>query len=89
MRNVRKGDNCWDGKSNRDADEGILPTLWTRGETREGHFASGQKHGDSGKEENVGTAAKREEREERQQLLGREVEQGRRRRRTSDTLHER
>jgi hypothetical protein len=51
VRNVRKGDNCWDGKSNRDADEGVLKTLCTRCETREGPFASGQKHCDSGKEE--------------------------------------
>jgi hypothetical protein len=51
VRNVRKGDNSWDGKSNRDADEGVLMTLCTRCETQEGPFASGQKHCDSGKEE--------------------------------------
>jgi hypothetical protein len=81
VRNVRKGDNCWDGKSNRDDDEGVLPTLGTGCETREGPFASGQKHCDSEKRR----TAEREEREERQQLLGREVDQGQRRRRTSDT----
>jgi hypothetical protein len=47
MRNVRKGDNCWDGKSTRDADEGVLPTLCTGCETRKGPFASGQKYRDS------------------------------------------
>jgi hypothetical protein len=46
-RNVRKGNNCWDGKSTRDADEGVLPTLCTGCETRKGPFASGQKHSDS------------------------------------------
>jgi hypothetical protein len=38
--------------------------------------------------QNVVRTAECEEREERQQLLGREVDQGRRRRRTSDSLHE-
>jgi hypothetical protein len=47
VRNVRKGNNCWDGKSTRDADEGVLPTLCTGCETRKGPFASGQKHSDS------------------------------------------
>jgi hypothetical protein len=47
VRNVRKGNNCWDGKSTRDADKGVLPTLGTRCETGEGPFASGQKHSDS------------------------------------------
>jgi hypothetical protein len=128
VRNGRKGNNCGDGKATRDADEGVRTTLCTRGETRKGPFASGQKHrdaessssgrgADSNDEENleggkrrrkntlpatqekeenvrtaerqnVRTAAEREEREERRQLLGREVDQGRRRRRTSDTLHE-
>jgi hypothetical protein len=53
VRNVRKGDNCWDGKSTRDDDEGVLPTLCTVWETRKGPFASEQKHCNSGKEENV------------------------------------
>jgi hypothetical protein len=44
---MRKGDNCWDGKSTRDADKGVLRTLCTRCETREGPFALGQKHSDS------------------------------------------
>jgi hypothetical protein len=44
----RKGDNCWDGKSTRDADEGVLPTLCTGCEMRKGPFSSGQKHSDSG-----------------------------------------
>jgi hypothetical protein len=47
VRNGRKGDNCWDGKSTRDAEEGVLPTLCTGCETRKGPFASGQKHSDS------------------------------------------
>jgi hypothetical protein len=34
VRNVRKGDNNWDGKSTRDADEGVLPTLVRGCETR-------------------------------------------------------
>jgi hypothetical protein len=38
--------------------------------------------------QNIRTAVEREEREERRQLLGREVEQGRRRRPTSNTLRE-
>jgi hypothetical protein len=28
-RNVRKGNNCRDGKLTRDADKGVLPTLYT------------------------------------------------------------
>jgi hypothetical protein len=47
VRNVRKGDNCWDGKSTRDADEGVLLTLCTTCETRKGPFYMGQKHSDS------------------------------------------
>jgi hypothetical protein len=39
----RKCDNCWDGKSTRDADKGVLPTLCTGCETRKGPFASEQK----------------------------------------------
>jgi hypothetical protein len=39
----RKCDNCWDGKLTRDVDEGVLPTLCTRCETRKGPFASEQK----------------------------------------------
>jgi hypothetical protein len=39
----RKCDNCWDRKSTRDADEGVLPTLCTGCETRKGPFASEQK----------------------------------------------
>jgi hypothetical protein len=39
----RKCDNCWDGKSTRDAYEGVLPTLCTGCETRKGPFASEQK----------------------------------------------
>jgi hypothetical protein len=39
--------------------------------------------------QNVVRTSEREEREERRQLLGREVDQGHRQRRTSDTLHER
>jgi hypothetical protein len=34
VRNGRKGDNCWDGKSTRDANEGVLQTLCTGCETR-------------------------------------------------------
>jgi hypothetical protein len=40
VRNVRKGDNCWDGKSTRDADEGVLPTVCTSS-------SSGRKRGRS------------------------------------------
>jgi hypothetical protein len=36
----RKCDNCWDGKSTRDVDKGVLPTLCTGCETRKGPFAS-------------------------------------------------
>jgi hypothetical protein len=43
----RKCDNCWDGKSTRDADKGVLPTLCTGWETRKGPFALEQKHSDS------------------------------------------
>jgi hypothetical protein len=39
----KKCDNCWDGKSTRDAEEGVLPTLCTGCETRKGPFASEQK----------------------------------------------
>jgi hypothetical protein len=39
----RKCDNCWEGKSIRDDDEGVLPTLCTGCETRKGLFASEQK----------------------------------------------
>jgi hypothetical protein len=39
----RTCDNCWDGKSTRDIDEGVLPTLCTGCETRKGPFASEQK----------------------------------------------
>jgi hypothetical protein len=39
----RKCDNCWDGKSTRDADKGVLPTLCTGCETRKGPFTSEQK----------------------------------------------
>jgi hypothetical protein len=39
----RKCDNCWDGKSTRDADKGILPTLCTGCEMQKGPFASEQK----------------------------------------------
>jgi hypothetical protein len=34
VRNMRKGDNCWDGKSTRDANEGVLPTRCRGCETR-------------------------------------------------------
>jgi hypothetical protein len=44
----RKCGNCWDGKSTRDADKSVLPTLCTGCETRKGPFASEQKHSDSG-----------------------------------------
>jgi hypothetical protein len=47
VRNGRKGDNCCDGNSTRDADEGVLTTRCTGCETRKGPFASGQKHSDS------------------------------------------
>jgi hypothetical protein len=43
----RKCDNCWDRKSTRDADEGVLPTLCTGCETRKGPFAWEQKPSDS------------------------------------------
>jgi hypothetical protein len=36
----RTCDNCWDGKSTRDIDEGVLPTLCTGCKTRKGPFAS-------------------------------------------------
>jgi hypothetical protein len=39
----RPCDNCWDGKSTRDIDEGVLPTLCTGCKTRKGPFASEQK----------------------------------------------
>jgi hypothetical protein len=39
----RPRDNCWDGKSTRDINEGVLPTLCTGCETRKGLFASEQK----------------------------------------------
>jgi hypothetical protein len=39
----RKCDNCWDGKSTRDVDKGVLPTLCMGCETRKGPFASEQK----------------------------------------------
>jgi hypothetical protein len=39
----RPCDNCWDGKSTRDIDEGMLPTMCTGCETRKGLFASEQK----------------------------------------------
>jgi hypothetical protein len=39
----RKCDSCWDGKSTRDVNEGVLPTLCTGCETRKGPFASEQK----------------------------------------------
>jgi hypothetical protein len=39
----RTCDNCWDGKSTRDIDKGVLPTLCTGCETRKGPFASEQK----------------------------------------------
>jgi hypothetical protein len=39
----RKCDNCWDGKSSRDVNEGVLPTLCTGCETRKGPFAVEQK----------------------------------------------
>jgi hypothetical protein len=38
----RKCDNCWDGKSTRDVDEGVLLTLCTVCETRKGPFVSVQ-----------------------------------------------
>jgi formylmethanofuran dehydrogenase subunit E len=44
----RKCDNCGDGKSTRDADEGVLATLCTGCETRKGLFALEQKHSNSG-----------------------------------------
>jgi hypothetical protein len=47
VRNLRKGDNCGDGKLTRDADEGVLPTLCTGCEMGKDPFASGQKHSDS------------------------------------------
>jgi hypothetical protein len=47
VRNGRKGDNCWDGKLTRDADEGLLTTRCTGCETWKGPFASGQKHSDA------------------------------------------
>jgi hypothetical protein len=47
VRKGRKGDNCCDGNSTRDADEGVLTTRCTGCETRKGPFASGQKHSDS------------------------------------------
>jgi hypothetical protein len=40
---MRKCNNCWDGRSTRDADKGVLPTLCTGCETRKGPFASEQK----------------------------------------------
>jgi hypothetical protein len=40
---IRPCDNCWDGKSTRDIDKGVLPTLCTGCETRKGPFASEQK----------------------------------------------
>jgi hypothetical protein len=39
----RPCNNCWDGKSTRDIDEGVLPTLCTGCETRKGPFSSEQK----------------------------------------------
>jgi hypothetical protein len=39
----RKCDNCLDGKSTRDAEEGVLPTLCMGCETRKGPFVSEQK----------------------------------------------
>jgi hypothetical protein len=39
----RPCNNCWDGKSTWDIDEGVLPTLCTGCETRKGPFASEQK----------------------------------------------
>jgi hypothetical protein len=39
----RKCDTCWDGKSARDDDEGVLPTLCTGCETRKGAFATQEK----------------------------------------------
>jgi hypothetical protein len=47
VRNGRKGDNCWDRKATKDADEGVLTTRCTGCETRKGPCASGQKHSDS------------------------------------------